>query len=61
LNIYSSDGVYIDDFQSYGGIPKIVRYSLFHLLGKAPIPEETYSEWYMFLQFLIDIGYVKEV
>ena len=61
LNVYSSDGVYFDDFQSYGGIPKIVRYSLFHLLGKAPIPEETYSEWYMYLQFLIDIGHVKEV
>jgi hypothetical protein len=61
IDIYSLDDLYFDDFRSHGGLPKIVRYSLFHLLGKAPIPEETYSEWYMYLQFLIDIGYVKEV
>jgi len=61
IHLYSADDLFFGAVDMQGMVPKIVRYSLFHLLGKAPIPEETYSEWYMYLQFLIDIGYVKEV
>ena len=61
VHILSTDGVGFHDIRVEGDLPSIILYSLFHLLGKAPIPEETYSEWYMYLQFLIDIGYVKEV
>lgn len=61
IHLYSADNFFFGAVDMQGMVPKIVRYSLFHLLGKAPIPEETYSEWYMYLQFLIDIGYVKEV
>lgn len=59
IHLYSRDGVNFDDIETRGMVPLVVKFTLFHLLGKAPIPEETYSEWPMYLQFLIDMGYVE--
>lgn len=58
LHVLSEDGEYFHGMRSEGAIPRIIRFSLFHLSGKAPIPEETYSEWYLYLQFLMEIGYI---
>ena len=60
LHFYKdSNGIFVD-LQIFGFVPKIVKFSLYHLLGKAPRSNETYSEWAMYLQFLIDIGYIKD-
>ena len=40
--------------------PMIVVCSLYHLMGRAPVPEDTFSHWTFYLQFLIDIGYVND-
>lgn len=61
LDLYSSDEIHFGNFNAYGVLPIIVEYSLYYLLGKAPIPAEMCSRWSSYLQFLIDIGYVKEV
>ena len=58
LHVLSEDGNYFYGMRSEGAVPRIIRFSLFHLLGKAPVPEETYSEWYLYLQFLMEIGYI---
>lgn len=58
IHVLSEDGNHFHGMRSEGAIPRIIRFSLFHLSGKAPIPEETYSEWYLYLQFLMEIGYI---
>lgn len=58
IHLYTEDGIHFNDMQDFGPIPIVVRFSLLHLLGRAPIPEEAYSYWPFYLQFLIDIQYV---
>ena len=58
LHVLSENGIHFHGMHSEGAIPRIIRFSLFHLSGKAPVPEETYSEWHLYLQFLIEIGYI---
>lgn len=61
LDLYSSDEIHFGNFNAYGVLPIIVEFSLHYLLGKEPIPDVMHSRWSSYLQFLIDIGYVKEI
>ena len=58
IHLYSIDGVTFDDAEFEGLVPLLIKFSVFHLLGKAPISDETFSEWPMYLQFLMDIHYI---
>ena len=59
LHLYTLDGVHFHEIYRAGSpFPKVIDFSLQHLLGKAPIPEEMYSNWPHYLQFLMDIAYI---
>lgn len=58
LHLYTLDGVHFDEIYRAGPLPMVIDFSLHHLLGKAPIPEEMYSHWPYYLQFLMDIEYI---
>ena len=60
VHIYCDKDGYFSDAEIYGMMPDVAKYSLFHILGKAPVPEEVFSNWPKYLQFLIDIGYVND-
>ncbi|MBQ3120680.1 MAG: hypothetical protein IJC12_07375 [Peptococcaceae bacterium] len=60
VHIYCDKDGYFSDAEIYGMMPNVAKYSLFHILGKAPVPEEVFSNWPKYLQFLIDIGYVND-
>ena len=50
---------YFSDADIHGPVPRAVKCSVYHVLGKAPIPDEVFL-WTAYLQFLIDIGYVND-
>jgi len=50
---------YFSDADIHGPVPKAVQCSMYHVLGKAPIPDEVFV-WTWYLQFLIDIGYIND-
>lgn len=60
LHVYSDREGYFSDVEIHGMMPLVAECSLFHVLGKAPIPQEVFSLWPHYLQFLIDIGYVND-
>lgn len=55
VHLYSVDGVTFNDVEFEGVVPLLIKFSVFHVLGKAPISDKTFSEWPIYLQFLMDI------
>ena len=60
IHLYCDEQGKFADIDYHPVMPKIAQYSLYHVLGWAPVPEETFSSWQYYLKFLVDIGYVND-
>ena len=59
MHVFCDKDGYFSDVAIYGSVPMSVKCSIYHVLGKAPIPDEVFI-WPYYLQFLIDIGYIND-
>ena len=59
MHVFCDRDGYFSDADIHGPVPMAVKCSVYHVLGKAPIPDEVFL-WTAYLQFLIDIGYVND-
>jgi len=60
LHLYCDSDGWFADIDVSIVLPLVVLLSLYHLMGRAPVSEDTFSHWPLYLQFLIDIGYVND-